>query len=334
MDHLINVVLLGFLGMTAVAIIVLRDLFAVVMLSGIYSLLSAALFVSLEAVDVAFTEAAVGAGISTVLMIVTLAMVGRVERPTRRGTLLPLMVVTLTGAALVYGTLDLPPFGDPSAPIHVHVAPRYLDQAASEVGVPNRVTAVLASYRAYDTLGETAVVFTAGIGVLAMLGSLAGWPGRSRSLGRDRDLVLRVVARVLLPFVLLFALYVQFHGDYGPGGGFQAGVIFAAGFILYGLLSGLARAYRVLSPRALQALMAFGVLLYGGVGLLGPLLGAGFLDYSVLGSTPLGGQHLGIALVEAGVGVTVFATMVSLFQSFVGQVDQVGQVGKSDGGER
>lgn len=156
---------------TAFAIIVLRDLFAMAMLLGLYSLLSATLFVVLDAVDVAFTEAAVGAGISTILMIATLALTTtREERPPRHSVLLPLLVVVATGAALVYGTLDMPHWGDPNAPIHQHVAPRYIEASGQEVGVPNIVTSVLASYRGYDTLGEVTVIFTAGIGVLILLG--------------------------------------------------------------------------------------------------------------------------------------------------------------------
>ena len=154
----------------ALTIIVLRDLFAAAMLSGIFSLTSAGLFVVMDAVDVAFTEAAVGAGISTVLMLGALLLTtSREKHGTSRVQLLPLMVVLLTGAALVYGTLDMPLYGDPTAPIHSHVAQRYIEQTPHDIGIPNIVTAVLASYRGYDTLGETTVVFIAGTGVLLLL---------------------------------------------------------------------------------------------------------------------------------------------------------------------
>ncbi|MFA9459308.1 DUF4040 domain-containing protein [Thiohalorhabdus methylotrophus] len=169
-DQWVDIALLGLLAVTAVAVLRLRNLFGVVMLFGIYSLLSAGLFVVLDAVDVAFTEAAVGAGISTVLMLGTLALVGSSDRAPSHRPLLPLVVVTLTGAALLYGTLDMPRFGQPDAPIQEHVAPRYLEQSGEEIAVPNVVTAVLASYRGYDTLGEVAVIFTAGTGVLILLG--------------------------------------------------------------------------------------------------------------------------------------------------------------------
>lgn len=171
MEHLIVIVLLGFLAVTAIAVVVLHDLFAVVMLFGIYSLLAAAIFLVLDAVDVAFTEAAVGAGISTVLMLGTLALTTRMEKTPLRFAPIPLLVVTITGAALVYGTLDMPRYGDPKAVIHQHVAPRYLERAPRETGIPNVVTSVLASYRGYDTLGEVIVIFTAGVGVMMLLGS-------------------------------------------------------------------------------------------------------------------------------------------------------------------
>ena len=155
--------------LTVFLIIRLHNLFAIVMLSGIYSLLAATFFVVVDGVDVAFTEAAVGAGISTVLMLSALSLCGRHEKAPDRSTWLPLLAVVVTGAALVYGSLDMPNYGDPAAPIHQHVAPRYIDDSLKETSVPNMVTAVLASYRGYDTLGEVTVIFTAGVGVLVLL---------------------------------------------------------------------------------------------------------------------------------------------------------------------
>ncbi len=156
----------------AIGIVRLDNLLAVVMLSGIYSLISASLFVTLDAVDVAFTEASVGGGIATVLMLATLALTGDKEKQGKgKMQILPLAVVTITGALLIYGTLDMPSFGDPAAPIHQHVAPRYIEEAPRATGIPNIVTSVLASYRGYDTMGELAVIFTAGIGVMLILGN-------------------------------------------------------------------------------------------------------------------------------------------------------------------
>ncbi|MDA0262110.1 MAG: DUF4040 domain-containing protein [Proteobacteria bacterium] len=159
----------------AAAIIRLRSLIAVVMLAGIFSQLMAAIFLILDAVDVAFTESAVGAGVSTVLALGSLALTTRREKIPHKIQLLPIGVVLITGAAVLYGIWDAPFFGDPSAPVHHHVAPRYIEQGPTETKVPNIVTAVLASYRGYDTLGEVTVIFTAGIAVMLLLG------GRRRS---------------------------------------------------------------------------------------------------------------------------------------------------------
>lgn len=174
-------VLLTLMAIATVAIVVQRNLFAVVILAGVYSFLMATVLVALDAVDVAMTEASVGAGISMILFLGVLYLTrGEEVKPLHR-PVLPLMVALATGFMLVYGTLGLPAFSDPAAPIHRHVVPRYINKALQETGVPNLVTAVLASYRGYDTLGETTVVFTAGAGVIVLLRRI-----RRRSKGDTR----------------------------------------------------------------------------------------------------------------------------------------------------
>ena len=226
--QIIDFLLLALLAGTAVTLVRMRDLWAAVMLTGIFSFLGACWMLILDAPDVAFTEAAVGAGIATVLMLATLALTSREAKPPTKSPILPIIVVVMPGAALVFGTVDMPRFGDPAAPAHSHLMPEYMndtvpdvrpieahdghsdehadsehtdsehadsehagsehagsEHAGSEhadsehhgVGVPNIITAVLASYRGYDTLGETVVIFTAGIGVLLLL--------RGRREGRD-----------------------------------------------------------------------------------------------------------------------------------------------------
>lgn len=161
--------LLLLLAAIVVVLTVSRNLMAVVILGGIYSFLMATLLVALDAVDVAMTEASVGAGISTVLFLGALHLCRNEEsRPAQR-TWFPLLLSLAVGAMLIYGTMELPGFSDAEAPIHQHVVPRYLHDSLRETGVPNIVTSVLASYRGYDTFGETTVVFTAGAGVVALL---------------------------------------------------------------------------------------------------------------------------------------------------------------------
>lgn len=130
------------------------------------------------------------------------------------------------------------------------------------------------------------------------------------------DLVLRVVAKLFIPFILLFALYVQFHGELGPGGGFQAGVIAAAGVVLHALIFGLDAARRIVPERLVETMLAAGVLIYAGVGVAGLLLGGNFLDYFVLSGDPVYGQLRGIFWVEAGVFVTVSGVMLKIFYMF------------------
>jgi len=321
---LIQIALLILMVLTALGIVLSRNLFAAVMLMGIFSLLMASTFFLLDAADVALTEAAVGAGVSTVLMLGTLALTTDKEKRGGIKPLVPLVVVGLATAVLLYATLDKPRLGDPEAPVQTHVTPRYLEQSMEEVGVPNLVTAVLGSYRGYDTLGEVAVVFTAGIGVLLILGS--GRRGRFvASLRSDTvrgiklHLVPRVVSKVLIPFILLFALYVQFHGDYSPGGGFQAGAIFAAAIMLYALIQGDDAARRALPERAMAFFASMGLLLYAGVGFAALAMGGNFLDYDALSDSPLAGQHIGIILIELGVGMAVASTLVSIFYGFAGR---------------
>ncbi|MBQ57772.1 cation:proton antiporter [bacterium] len=172
METFINISLFSMLAITAISVVKTRSLFAIVALSGVFSLLSALLFITWDAVDVAFTEAAVGAGISTVLMLGTLALTSRTEKESQKSNFFPLLAVILAGAVMIYGTLDMPNFGSSDTPAQTHVGPDYLQRIPQDIHVPNAVTAILASYRGYDTLGETAVVFAAGIGVLMLISSL------------------------------------------------------------------------------------------------------------------------------------------------------------------
>ncbi|WP_337993233.1 DUF4040 domain-containing protein [Thalassomonas viridans] len=332
---MIHIVLLCFLLFTVFAIVRMHDLFAVVMLLSIYGFLCASFFMVMDAVDVAFTEAAVGIGISTLLLLSALTLTGRYEKTKRHKPLLALVTVAVTAGLLIYGTLEMPPFGSAYAPAHQHIAPHYIHQSFGETGIINIVTSVLASYRGYDTLGELIVIFTAGIGVLVLLSSLA--PEAGSKEGKEQHgkgklpapmkqhAILRIVSKMLIPLILLFALYVQFHADFGPGGGFQAGVIFASVIILYLMIFGLKAARKVISLAWLEFLAALGVLIFGSVGLLSLLSGENFLDYDMLSSDPVQAQHLGIFLVEIGVGLTVAAIIILIFMTFTGRMADRGE---------
>lgn len=320
MITLFGVFLLCLLLITALAIVREENLFAAVMLTSIFSLQMAAIFFILDAADVALTEAAVGAGVATVLLLGALALTTNREEKSRRSKGMAVVVAALTSLLIIFATFDMPRLGDPMAPAHQHVAPWYLAETPKQVGIPNVVTAILASFRGYDTLGELFVIFTAGVGVLFLLTNSPGSsPARLPSAdaqGLRHHLVPRVVGRLLVPFIVLFGLYVQFHGDFGPGGGFQAGALICAGLILYALIEGESAALRVVPRGLLLGLISGGALLFLGVGLAGLLRGGNFLDYSVLLSDPVAGQHLGILLVELGVGLTVTGVLLTIFHAF------------------
>lgn len=173
METMIDLILLFFLVVCAITAVEMKGLLDSIMILTVYSLIMAVVWTRLNAVDVAFTEAAVGAGITTILLIAALSRTGGKEENNRRTTpwapFFSLLVVFLVTAALLYGTVDMPAFGDPSSPPNVHVAPRYIDHSAGEAGVGNFVSAILAAYRGYDTLGETTVIFTAGACVIMLL---------------------------------------------------------------------------------------------------------------------------------------------------------------------
>ncbi|MEM8817515.1 MAG: DUF4040 domain-containing protein [Pseudomonadota bacterium] len=317
-----GVFLLTMLVVTAVAVVRTENLFVAVMLMSIFSLLMAANFFILDAADVALTEAAIGAGITTVIFLGALALTAQSEQAavSPKGRFAALAVVTVLAMVMIWATFDKPRLGDPDAPVHQHVAPWYLEQTPELIGIPNVVTAVLGTFRGYDTLGEVFVVFAACIGVLFVL-SAGGIRERSKeadaeSIGLKHHLIPKVVGRLLVPFIVLFGLYVQFHGEYGPGGGFQAGAIIATGVILYALLEGETNALRALPRRVLLGMVVGGALLYTLVGVAGILLGGNFLDYSVLASNPVVGQQIGIILIEAGVGITVCGSLLSIFHAF------------------
>ena len=387
---LIDTILLLLVTVTAVAIIEVRNLYASAMLTSVYSLLMALVWVNMHSMDVAFTEAAVGGGISTILLIGTLVHTAREEKLLKvRIHWKAAAVTVLTGAALIYGTFDMPRFGDPKAPIHHYRVPEMMAQTVgfvnqtkgkqappegfdarayrsfngavasvpddpkdtawretsvlaqhgvivpevlgahpqhAEAGhhlhppddfnghVPNSVTSLLAAYRGYDTMFETTVIFTAGVSLIMLLRRPRREGYAQKSAPLHDQAILRVVGKMSIPFILLFGLYVITHGELGPGGGFQGGVVIACAFILYALIFGRPALYRVLPPPVIDLLTGLGVLMYSGTGAACLLLGGQFLDYSILNTvSPGDGEALGMTLVEYGVGITVSMVMLNIF---------------------
>lgn len=263
--------------------------------------------------------------------------------------LLSLIVVCLTGGLLLYGTADLPDWGDPNAPASLHLSNYYIEHTIRDTQVPNLVTAVLADYRSVDTMFETAVVFCAGLACFLLLRDFTPKkdhyyrhmpsgvilhvknPDRQVIVGNEfedidkewlpPDTIIKTVCRMLIPFIQIYALYVVAHGDFSPGGGFQGGVIFGSSLILLAISYNLKYLLKRVSEKFLGILSAAGVLVYMGIGLVAMVLGGNFLDYEKY--APILGEHhiraLGMLGVEIGVGMAVTAVMVIIYINIVSE---------------
>ena len=317
----------------AFATIMVKDLLSAAIIFGAYSFLMCLLWTEMGAVDVAFTEASVGAGVSTVLFFAAVYQTSRVVKPRRSGRWLAkaiaLMATLLIGLVLLIAEADFPGFGDAFTPASLHVSPYYITQTLHDTNVPNMVTSVLADYRGFDTMFETAVIFTAGLAVIAILRRLQkdmpfvppepyiiseGYP----------DTIIRFIARQLVPFIQLFALYVVAHGHHSPGGGFQGGVILGASFILLAISYDFKLVLGIMNERWNVLLGNVGVLIYAGIGFLCLLLGANFLDYSMLSKVlpatdKIMARSHGMLGIEIGVAIAVMAIVISIYLNIVSQ---------------
>ena len=315
----------------AFATIMVKDLLSAAIIFGAYSFLMCLLWTEMGAVDVAFTEASVGAGVSTVLFIAAIHQTTRRVgfRKSGRGLskAIGLVAALLTGLVLLIAESDFPGFASPFSPASLHLSPYYITQTLHDTNVPNIVTSVLADYRGFDTMFETAVIFTAGLAVIAIL----------RRYKKDNqcelpepfiisegypDTIIRFVARQLVPFMQLFALYVVAHGHHSPGGGFQGGVIIGASFILLAISYDTRMIIGLMSERANILLGNIGVLVYAGIGFLCLLLGANFLDYSMLSKVlpatdKVMARSHGMLGIEIGVAIAVMAIVISIYINIV-----------------
>jgi multicomponent Na+:H+ antiporter subunit B len=327
----LDLCILTLIVICAFATIMVKDLLSAAIIFGAYSFLMCLLWTEMGAVDVAFTEASVGAGVSTVLFIAAAYQTSRMVRPRKSGRVVAkavgLLAALLTGLVLVIAEADFPRFADQFSPASLHVSPYYITQTLHDTNVPNMVTSVLADYRGYDTMFETAVIFTAGLAVIAIL-------RRFKKEGQSDlpepyiisegypDTIIRFIARQLAPFIQLFALYVVAHGHHSPGGGFQGGVILGASFILLAISYDFKIVLGIMSERWNILLGNIGVLLYAGIGFLCLLLGANFLDYSMLSKVlpatdKIMARSHGMLGIEIGVAIAVMAIVISIYLNIV-----------------
>lgn len=263
---------------------------------------------------------------------------------------LSFVAILLLGIVLMAITADFPRWGDPDSPASSYLSPHYIQMTVEETAVPNIVTSVLGDYRGYDTMFETTVVFCAGAACFFILGAyvreedeqiryfrhkdtgvvLKVQPHGTRPSSRTDferidptwtpyDFIVSRVAGLMIPFIQLFGLYVVAHGHHSPGGGFQGGVILAAGFLLLALSHNMRTLSARISNKALGLMSATGVLIYSGWGTMALIFGGNFLDYSVLGVLigldPIPARSMGIMIVEIGVALTVMSTMIIIYNN-------------------
>lgn len=327
----LDFIILALLVPCALAAVALKDMLSAAITFGAYSFLMCLLWTEMGAVDVAFTEAAVGAGVSTVLFIAAVFQSRRDVKSRRTGRLvfkfLGVLVAGVMGSILLWAGSDFPQWAAPGSPPSQHVSPYYLTHSLEDTAVPNVVTSVLADYRGFDTMFETAVIFAAGMAVLLILRQF----GSSRQAGppaeespAHQSIIIQTVSRMLVPFMQLFALYVVAHGHHSPGGGFQGGVILGASFILLALSYDLDKLLRRMSEKWNLFWANLGVLLFAGIGALAMVLGGNFLDYHVFSrilpqTGPVAARSHSMLGVEIGVAITVMAIMVTIYANIASQ---------------
>ena len=265
---------------------------------------------------------------------------------------LAFVIVCLTGALLLYGTGEFPDWGDPKSPASLHVSDYYIEKTLEETGVPNFVTAVVTDYRGFDTMFETAVIFTAGLGCFLLLRDFSAKKERfyrhiptgvilhvkdsnkKLTVGKEfgyvdkewvpPDLINKTACRIMIPFIQIYALYVVAHGDYSPGGGFQGGVIFGSSLILLAISYDLKTLVKRIQEKFLGIFAATGVLIYAGIAAVCMPMGGHFLDYGKLAPLiPWNSHHnvraLGMLGVEIGVGIAVMAVMTIIYINIVSE---------------
>lgn len=274
----------------------------IVIFSSSFSLLTAVMYLLLDAPDVGMTEAAVGVLVSLFSIYVLRAINSADEEIEDKFN--PILFILALGLAglLIYAARDLPEFGNEQAISQQTLAAYYIENTYKEIGIDSVVAAILASYRGFDTFLETLVILVGGLSVLLISPVTKGEAKESITSGGS-DLLTSKLTRFTLPLVILFGLYLQIHGEISPGGGFQAGAIIATGFILYDMV--IAKASCMRQSIAKIAILGWGI--YFITGIIGVLLGAEFLNYNVFN------QKIGIITVELGVGVAVSATMLLIY---------------------
>ncbi|QCS24065.1 DUF4040 domain-containing protein [Rickettsia parkeri] len=333
-NYLLNLIAF-LLILISIKIIFAKDLLNAVIAASVFSVLIGVSYLIMDAPDVAMTEAALGACLSTCVYLNLLRKLPSDLKNIERTNIIPASLICLLFVVtLAYMGLELPNYGDDNAPIHMHSSKYYIENTSRDIGIPSFVAAILASYRGYDTLGETSVILIAGIAVLLIFSRKSddaiprldlGISGHSRrykipwsSHGMTNPII-KYITSFIIPYIILYSIYIQLNGESSPGGGFQAGVIFASSLIAYDLVYGNRKLSRYFPPNVLVCIAVLGVAIYAIVGTISLFFNDNYLNYYALTNfinDKLLAQHIAIVIVEIGIGLTVAAIMYLIYNVF------------------
>jgi len=329
----------------SIKIITAKDLLEAIIYTSVFSLLISVSYLIMDAPDVAMTEAALGACLSTCVYLSLLRKLPSNLKIIQRTKIIPASLICLLFVAtLTYMGLELPSYGDENTPLQTHLTRYYIENTGKDIGIPSFVAAILASYRGYDTLGETSVILIAGISVLLVFSkkfereevskNVIPWldhgiqkkikkdwmPWRGHGMTNLKAYpVIKNITAFIVPYIILYSLYIQLNGESSPGGGFQAGVIFASSLIAYDLVCGTQKLNRYFSVNTLVTIAVLGIMIYGFVGVISLFFNDNYLNYYSLTNfinDKLLAQHIAIVIVEIGIGLTVAAIMYLIFNLF------------------
>lgn len=299
------------LFIVCVKLVNINNLLENIILLSVFSSLISLCYLLMDAPDVAMTEVALGACISSCVLLnfYRILNVSQNMVAISNKKIVGFIISSCFVVIMIYAVRDLPEYGLQNNPLHIN-ASHYINNTRYEMGISSLTAALLAGYRGYDTLGETAVILIAGIGVLIAMPTHNS--GNVKTLNKSP--IIRLTTYLILPYICLYALYIHFNGENSPGGGFQAGVILASSIIGLDLVCDKHRLHKLYHSHLLLLLAAvIGVIIYASVGVACMILGGNFLDYSRLALDPVLGQKIGISIVELGVGITVASAMCLIY---------------------
>lgn len=298
------------------------DLIKSILLMSISSVIICLCYLLLDAPDVAMTEASLGACISTVIFLKIIPTLqtsfSNATRPPKYKTIFYGIVCTLLAITLAVICWQLPEFGQTDAVMHQHVSKYYIDHTVQDIGIPSFVASILASYRGYDTLGETTVILCAGVSAILIFANNKSSSNRNIEIMTNisNNPIFTTIIKIIIPYIILFGLYIQVNGEVSPGGGFQAGAILASAVIGYDMSYPQSLIKYRSSTLALAVVAAIGVLIYGATGLIALYKGKHFLNYDAI-IPGTSSQSLGISIIELGVGLTVMSSLLIIYYMFI-----------------